>query len=84
MPQIAIDYPDELLVGLGTSADAFEKEARFALAAKLYEQGRLSSGKAAGIAGLDPVTFLLRSPDKTVFLRNTIVADHAKADGGSG
>ena len=59
MPQIAIDYPDELLVSLGTSADAFEKEARFALAAKLYEQGRLSSGKAAGIAGMDRVTFLV-------------------------
>jgi predicted HTH domain antitoxin len=59
MPQIAIEYPDELLVGLGTSADAFEKEARFALAAKLYEQGRLSSGKAAGIAGMDRVTFLV-------------------------
>lgn len=59
MPQIAIDYPDELLVSLGTSAEQFEKEARFALAAKLYEQGRLSSGKAAQIAGLDRVTFLL-------------------------
>ncbi len=58
MPQIAIDYPDDLLVSLGTSADAFEKEARFALAAKLYEQGRLSSGKAAGIAGMARVTFL--------------------------
>jgi predicted HTH domain antitoxin len=59
MPQIAINYPDDLLVALGTSADAFEQEARFALAAKLYEQGRLSSGKAAGIAGIDRVTFLV-------------------------
>lgn len=59
MPQIAINYPDDLLVTLGTSADAFEKEAKFALAAKLYEQGRLSSGKAADIAGLDRVTFLI-------------------------
>ncbi|MGM0491189.1 MAG: UPF0175 family protein [Planctomycetota bacterium] len=59
MPRIAIDYPDELLVSLGISAEQFEKEARFALAAKLYEQGRLSSGKAARIAGLDRVTFLV-------------------------
>jgi predicted HTH domain antitoxin len=59
MPQIAIEYPDELLLSLGTSADAFEKEARFALAAKLYEQGRLSSGKAAGLAGMDRVMFLV-------------------------
>ena len=59
MPQIAIDYPDGLLVSLGTSAEQFEKEARFALAAKPSEQGRLSSGKATGIAGVDRVTFLL-------------------------
>jgi predicted HTH domain antitoxin len=59
MPQIAIEYSDELLLSLGTSAEAFEKEARFALAAKLYEQGRLSSGKAADIAGMDRATFLV-------------------------
>ena len=56
MSRITIDCPDDLLVALGTTRDQFEQEARFALAAKLYELGRLSSGKAAG---LDRVTFLL-------------------------
>jgi predicted HTH domain antitoxin len=59
MPQIAIEFADDLLVSLGTTAENFEKEARFAMAAKLYEQGRLSSGKASEIAGMDRVTFLL-------------------------
>jgi predicted HTH domain antitoxin len=59
MSQITIDCPDDLLVSLGTTPEQFEREARFALAGKLYEQGRLSSGKAARLAGMDRVTFLL-------------------------
>ena len=59
MERITIDCPDDLLVALGTTADQFQEEARFALAAKLYELGRLSSGTAARLAGLDRVTFLL-------------------------
>ena len=59
MSQITIECPDDLLVSLGTTPEQFEREARFALAAKLFEQGRLSSGKAARIAGMDRVAFLL-------------------------
>lgn len=59
MQQLTIEYPDELLVALGVRAEQFEQEARFALAAKLFELGRLSSGKAARVAGMDRVTFLL-------------------------
>ena len=59
MSRIIIDCPDDLLVALGTTESQFEGEAKFALAAKLYELGRLSSGKAARLAGLDRVTFLL-------------------------
>lgn len=59
MHRITIDCPDDLVVALGTTQDQFEQEAKFALAAKLYELGRLSSGKAAKLAGLDRVTFLL-------------------------
>jgi predicted HTH domain antitoxin len=57
--QIIIDVPDDLLVALSMSAEQFESEARFALAAKLYEMGRLASGKAAQLAGTDRATFLL-------------------------
>ena len=59
MQQLTIEYPDDLLVALGVRAEQFEQEARFALAAKLFEMGRLSSGKAARLAGMDRVTFLL-------------------------
>jgi predicted HTH domain antitoxin len=59
MHQLTIEYPDDLLVALGANPEQFEQEARFALAAKLFEMGRLSSGKAARLAGMDRVTFLL-------------------------
>ncbi len=59
MQQLTIEYPDDLLVALGVRAEQFEQEARFTLAAKLFELGRLSSGKAARVAGMDRVTFLL-------------------------
>ncbi len=59
MQQLTIEYPDDLLLALGVRAEQFEQEARFTLAAKLFELGRLSSGKAARVAGMDRVTFLL-------------------------
>lgn len=59
MKQLTIEYPDDLLIALGTTTDQFRREARLALAAKLFELGRLSSGKAAGLAGMDRVSFLL-------------------------
>jgi len=55
---ITVECPDELLVALACTRDQFEQEARFVLAAKLYELGRLPSGKAAQLCGLDRVTFL--------------------------
>ena len=57
--QIIINVPDDLLAALNMSTEQFESEMRLALAAKLYETGRLSSGKAARLAGLDRTTLLL-------------------------
>ncbi len=47
MPQniLTIEYGDDLLYRLGLSREKFSDEAKFLLAAKLYELGRLSSGK---------------------------------------
>ena len=57
---LIIKYPDEILLSLKESKEEFESEARFLLALKLYEMGKLSSGKAAKIAGLNRVDFLLK------------------------
>jgi len=55
---LTIPYPDDLPLSSGQSADEFEREMRFLLAAKLYELGRVSSGRAADIAGVSRVEFL--------------------------
>jgi predicted HTH domain antitoxin len=39
--------------------DELEQEARMAMAVKLFELGRLSSGVAASLVGIDRVTFLM-------------------------
>jgi predicted HTH domain antitoxin len=56
---VTIEYPDDLLLSLKESRVEFEKEARLLLALKLYELGKISSGKAAKIAGLNRVEFLM-------------------------
>ena len=57
---IEIKYTDDVLLSLKESKEEFEEEARYLLALKLYELGKISSGKAAKIAGLSRVAFLLR------------------------
>jgi len=57
---VTITYPEDLLLSLKENKDDFEKEAKYLLALKLYELGKISSGKAAKIAGLSRVNFLLR------------------------
>jgi len=57
--QIHIEYPQNLPDILQTTKKDFEKKARMAMAVKLFEMKRLSSGMAAALAGLDRVNFLL-------------------------
>ena len=57
--QMQIDYPDSLPDLLQTTRLAFEAEARMAMAVKLFELKRLSSGLAARLAGVPRVEFLL-------------------------
>ncbi|HEY0710775.1 MAG TPA: UPF0175 family protein [Polyangia bacterium] len=59
-----------MLLGTSLSRDEFEREAKFLLAAKLFELGRLSSGKAAELCGLARVDFLLALPRIGVSLSN--------------
>ncbi len=55
-----IPYSQDLLLSLKESKEQFEQNARFFLAVKLYELGKISSGKAAKLAGLERVQFLLK------------------------
>ncbi len=55
---LTIEYTDDLLYRLGVSQEKFSDEAKFLLAAKLYELGRLSSDEAAQFAGKNRVEFL--------------------------
>ena len=60
MSQAVIPYPDGFAQILRLSDEEFCSELVFMAAAKLYELGRLSSGQAARLAGLDRVGFLAR------------------------
>jgi predicted HTH domain antitoxin len=57
MQQVTIEYPEEVLWALQQEPSEFAKEARLLLAIKLYELGRLSTGVAAGFAGVLRTTF---------------------------
>ncbi len=57
--QIVIDVPESVLVAEKTDATSFARELRMLAAVKLYDLGRLSSGRAAELAGMPRVEFLL-------------------------
>jgi len=59
MNSLCISYPDAILISFNESREHFEKEARIALAMKLFDIGRLTSGQAAEMSGLSRVEFLL-------------------------
>ena len=58
MKQTTISYPDGFPQILKMSDQAFLEEVFFLAAAKLYELGRLSSGKAAKLAKMERIAFL--------------------------
>ncbi len=57
--QLNIDYPETLPDAVGQTREQFEQEAKWAMAIKLFEMKRLSSGQAAALVGTDRVSFLL-------------------------
>ena len=56
---IVIDVPQKVLLAEKTDEKSFANEIRMLAAVKLYELGRLSSGRAAELAGMSRVEFLL-------------------------
>ena len=65
--RIAIDVPESVLLAEKTDERAFARELGMLAAVKLYELGRLSSGKAAELAGITRVEFLLQLDRYKVF-----------------
>ncbi len=59
MSVIQVEIPDEVLISLKETSQTVARELRLAAAVKLFELGKLSSGRAAQLAGLSRVEFLL-------------------------
>jgi predicted HTH domain antitoxin len=57
--QIVLDIPEKVLLAERADEATFGREMRILAAIKLYELGRLSSGRAAELAGMSRVEFLL-------------------------
>ena len=57
--QLKVEYPETLPDALQQTPAQFEQEAKMAMAVKLFEMKRISSGTAAVLAGMSRVSFLL-------------------------
>ena len=56
---VSLEYPIDVRLTLHESKEEFAKELKMLAAVKLYELGKISSGKAAALVGTDRVSFLL-------------------------
>jgi predicted HTH domain antitoxin len=59
MPMVQIQLPEEPLISLKETPATFANEIKVLAAVKLFELGRLSSGRAAQLAGMSRVAFLM-------------------------
>ena len=57
--KFTIDYPETMPDALQETRDEFERHAKIAMFAKLYELKKVSSGMAASILGMERTEFLL-------------------------
>jgi predicted HTH domain antitoxin len=62
-----IEVPEKILLAEKIDEAGFAREIRILAAVKLYELGRLSSGRAAELAGMTRVEFLLALEEYKVF-----------------
>ncbi|MDP2367053.1 UPF0175 family protein [Rhodoferax sp.] len=59
MNALMLELPMDALASPGVSIESLASEAKFMLALKLFEVGRLNSGKAGELCGMGRVEFLL-------------------------
>jgi predicted HTH domain antitoxin len=65
--RLGIEVPESVLLAEKTDEKAFARELLLLAAIKLFELGRLSSGRAADLAGIARVEFLLELGRHRVF-----------------
>ncbi len=58
MEKIVLEIPEEILISLKETPLELSRDIRMLAAVKLYEMGKLSSGRAAQLAGVPRVSFL--------------------------
>jgi predicted HTH domain antitoxin len=59
MSAVQLDIPEETLISLKTDVESFARDLKLLGAIKLFELGKLSSGRAAQLAGVSRVEFLM-------------------------
>ncbi len=58
MEKIVLEIPDEVLISLKETPLEISRDIRMLAAVKFYQMGKLSSGRAAQLAGIPRVSFL--------------------------
>lgn len=83
MMHLTIEYPSQLPDAIHCTPAEFDYQAKMAMAPKLYEMGKLSSGMAAQLVRIERVQFLMRLSDFGVAMididKDDLMADRENA-----